>query len=956
MSYWLKQSTAVTVKMGPFLDSTDGDTEETGLTIAQADIRLSKNGGNIAQTNNVAGATHDEKSMYGVPLDTTDTNTLGSLKALIHVSGALFVWETFMVVSANVYDSKFSTDKLQVDVTQWNGTAVATPDTAGFPKITIKDGTGAGEIALTGGKVDGVALVDTTTTNTDMVSEPPTAVQNRQEMDSNSTELAKIGTIPALDGAAQEIGAAIGKLADDNGGADYDAALHSSKAIIDRGDAAWITGGGGVSDIINFNPQIPISIDLANTATVRLGIMLINSVDDLPSTAEITPGTISIDRKAIGGTSWSNVVSDSAMSEIAGLVYFDEVFDSGTGYAAGDSIRITFKSVKITVAANDYEIMGATGRIFQTYIREAMRGTEDAALATGVQLSAQGKLDVNEQVDGALDTPIPESPTAKSINDRVFNTLRYARNTKMAVHHGAISSMRALSEDYFLDYVNGNDGNNGLEPDTAKLTYAAAKALTTAYNHDGIVIVNSTGAAQTIDTKLNNDVPTNHITGPGRSVTIKPTSTGASTIILSADFTHIEGLSVETDTSGNESAVEVTADKCTVHRLDVPQSRGSGILLTNTSNSEISEVNLVGPGFGGNGHGILITGTSTNNDLHSLSIEGAAADGIRLTGAGVLNNVIRAGQGGSLVHDNTGWGIQETGGADQNHFSGPGIVLGHNTLGNYSVSPNTVVLNVDQFLTQMHYIISTGTAQDGAGGNITLADTESGLDNFLNGARIFLFEGTGAGQSRLIVDYNGTSKVATISPNWLTTPDSTTKYVTHPATGAKDFDISGIVAKLPTNFIMGSSDQTDQDDNIAAIKSDTAATLADTAEMQPKLPTNNIMGSGVKTDLDDEILAIKAKTDNMPEGIPKNQAYNDFHFFMADVADNITGKTGLAITSQRAIDGGSFAATTNSATEISLGFYKINLSAADLNGDTISFVFSGGVTANDREITIKTQT
>lgn len=41
---------------------------------------------------------------------------------------------------------------------------------------------------------DNTVLVDTTTTNTDMVTEPPTAVQNRQEMDSNSTQLSAIVT------------------------------------------------------------------------------------------------------------------------------------------------------------------------------------------------------------------------------------------------------------------------------------------------------------------------------------------------------------------------------------------------------------------------------------------------------------------------------------------------------------------------------------------------------------------------------------------------------------------------------------------------------------------------------------------------------------------------------------------------------------------------------------------
>lgn len=133
MTQWLRQSTAVTVKMGPFLDATDGDTEMTALTISQADIRLTKNGGAFAQTNNAAGATHDENGFYGVPLDTTDTNTLGALKVFIHEATALSVWQDFMVVPANVWDSLFGADKLQVHVDEMTAgivTAAAIADGA----------------------------------------------------------------------------------------------------------------------------------------------------------------------------------------------------------------------------------------------------------------------------------------------------------------------------------------------------------------------------------------------------------------------------------------------------------------------------------------------------------------------------------------------------------------------------------------------------------------------------------------------------------------------------------------------------------------------------------------------------------------------------------------------------------------------------------------------------------
>lgn len=41
----------------------------------------------------------------------------------------------------------------RVDVRQWNGTAVATPATAGYPAVTVKSGTGTGEISLSSGQV-----------------------------------------------------------------------------------------------------------------------------------------------------------------------------------------------------------------------------------------------------------------------------------------------------------------------------------------------------------------------------------------------------------------------------------------------------------------------------------------------------------------------------------------------------------------------------------------------------------------------------------------------------------------------------------------------------------------------------------------------------------------------------------------------------------------------------------
>lgn len=69
-------------------------------------------------------------------------------------SGALPVIRHFMVVPANVYDSLVAgSDKLDVNVEEWNATAVPSEHTAGYPICTVKDGTGTGEIDTTSGGV-----------------------------------------------------------------------------------------------------------------------------------------------------------------------------------------------------------------------------------------------------------------------------------------------------------------------------------------------------------------------------------------------------------------------------------------------------------------------------------------------------------------------------------------------------------------------------------------------------------------------------------------------------------------------------------------------------------------------------------------------------------------------------------------------------------------------------------
>lgn len=124
MTYPLREATASQeIALGVFVDETDGYTAETGLTIANTDIKLHKAGATTLANKNSGGATHISGGIYYATLDATDTDTLGGMKIYVHVSGARPIELDCFIYPANVYDSLFGSDNLEVDLIQIDGNA-----------------------------------------------------------------------------------------------------------------------------------------------------------------------------------------------------------------------------------------------------------------------------------------------------------------------------------------------------------------------------------------------------------------------------------------------------------------------------------------------------------------------------------------------------------------------------------------------------------------------------------------------------------------------------------------------------------------------------------------------------------------------------------------------------------------------------------------------------------------
>lgn len=102
----LRQSTAVDVLIGPFLDRTDGFTAEVGESPT---VLLSKNGQTPAAKNDVTTPVHASSGYYNCELDATDTNTVGTLVLLVAASAnALPVRHELQVVTQAVYDAMYA--------------------------------------------------------------------------------------------------------------------------------------------------------------------------------------------------------------------------------------------------------------------------------------------------------------------------------------------------------------------------------------------------------------------------------------------------------------------------------------------------------------------------------------------------------------------------------------------------------------------------------------------------------------------------------------------------------------------------------------------------------------------------------------------------------------------------------------------------------------------------------
>jgi hypothetical protein len=131
MTEWLKQSTSVTVVIGPIWSTSDGALKaDLAYNASGINCDVYKNGTKADVTlANSAGDGYfraaSGEALYLLTLSTGHTNTLGRFTISLSATGYYMKPQHYMVVPANVWDSMFGADYLKTEVVEISGDSTA---------------------------------------------------------------------------------------------------------------------------------------------------------------------------------------------------------------------------------------------------------------------------------------------------------------------------------------------------------------------------------------------------------------------------------------------------------------------------------------------------------------------------------------------------------------------------------------------------------------------------------------------------------------------------------------------------------------------------------------------------------------------------------------------------------------------------------------------------------------
>lgn len=428
--------------------------------------------------------------------------------------------------------------------------------------------------------------------------------------------------------------------------------------------------------------------------------------------------------------------------------------------------------------------VGITMTLLNAQVSWTDRGSPTRCKISGgniVAVDANG-VPIEEDVFSTnVNSTIAQSASA-TITDQALQAEVKYRLEALRDSHGSFGSA------FYWDPVAGDDLNDGLLPQTARKTFASIQTdLVTDGAYDVIFIVtdNAPPGGITITETLIITKTSLSLRGPGRAVVFVPLDDSADTIVISgANNVEIDSLAVQTGpgpTARNAVAIKNGANDAKISSLWIDNTTGDAVHVDGGDHHLILDIFADGV----SGHGVFID-NSIASEIEACRVFNAGGDAFRIMatgGAGSTKHVISK---DNLSQNNVG----------QGHFIGNGVqtttIRFVNEIGDNITNNGTdtkierdelIDLVWDEVLTAATHNIPSSAGrrlrQIEAGrviraNNYQAGSTTSDLildlgasttDDFYQFLYIVTVDGPAAGQVRIIVDYDGTTKTASITPD-----------------------------------------------------------------------------------------------------------------------------------------------------------------------------------------------
>jgi len=355
-----KESTALDIKLGPFVDKGDGVAYEVGMAAAMdhatTGVRISVNGGAFGDRHEGTEPVYDAFGYYLVKLDTTDIGAAPRELKVIFGDPAVCLpqEENIKVINANVWDSLFgatATDYLQVDVLQLGGVTQSATD--------FKDLVDTGYNPATH-KLAGVELVDVTTENTDMVAAPLDAAGVRTavgmaaaDLDDQIDTLAtaeELGNIASGTAATNTVASSFTKAGAEPETGTYESTFELNGVFHIVEDDATSTeffyefsiGANGV----------PVSVSWQGYAQSKNDVYTINAYNWVTLGWDQIGSFTGKDDTKLKSELWDLITAHVGLAANAGLVRIQVTSADGTAFAT-DRILCSFATVYKSVGYSD---------------------------------------------------------------------------------------------------------------------------------------------------------------------------------------------------------------------------------------------------------------------------------------------------------------------------------------------------------------------------------------------------------------------------------------------------------------------------------------------------------------------------------------------------------------------------------------------------------------------------